>query len=359
MKTLVLEPIDVWLFRDGRPFERGVNHKAHSLFPPLPTVVQGAIRSHYLVTEGVDLADAAAIARKVGGRTDFGALRLRGPYVARRTKGKQYEPLFRVPADCGRCKEDRKVQTMPLTEKRVGVVTSLDGVLARLLYSHDVEPSKKPLGSWLTRSDLQLALQGKAVQPIDENELFVRDERVGIGLDWQTKTASDKLIYEAQFMCLKPNVGLLVGLDGYPNFPKNGVMKIGAEGRAASFYDDTGNALAFTAAPQRLKERFKLYFSTPAFFEKGWQPENWAKFFKGDVELVAVALPEGALAVSGFDFAMGKATETRHYVPAGSVYYFQQKTKGITVTWQDRLCQYAVTDFGAEIGFGQIFIAEW
>ncbi|HXG18262.1 MAG TPA: type III-B CRISPR module-associated Cmr3 family protein, partial [Methylomirabilota bacterium] len=42
---LFLEAIDVWLFRDGRPFDARSDHRAESLFPPYPSVMQGAIRS--------------------------------------------------------------------------------------------------------------------------------------------------------------------------------------------------------------------------------------------------------------------------------------------------------------------------
>ncbi|MFN8458059.1 MAG: hypothetical protein U0401_25975 [Anaerolineae bacterium] len=31
-----------------KPFNREIDHRAASLFPPLPTVIQGAIRTHYI-----------------------------------------------------------------------------------------------------------------------------------------------------------------------------------------------------------------------------------------------------------------------------------------------------------------------
>ena len=56
---LFLEAVDVWLFRDGRPFDAGQDHSAVSRFPPYPTVIQGAIRSHHLVQTGVNLTGLA------------------------------------------------------------------------------------------------------------------------------------------------------------------------------------------------------------------------------------------------------------------------------------------------------------
>jgi CRISPR-associated protein Cmr3 len=61
MMHLLLEAVDVWLFRDGRPFDAGSDHRADSLFPPYPSVMQGVIRSHHLVVKNVDLRDPKQI----------------------------------------------------------------------------------------------------------------------------------------------------------------------------------------------------------------------------------------------------------------------------------------------------------
>ncbi|MGQ9556098.1 MAG: type III-B CRISPR module-associated Cmr3 family protein, partial [Anaerolineae bacterium] len=58
--------------------------------------------------------------------------------------------------------------------------------------------------------------------------------------------------------------------------------------------------------------------------------------------------------IGGFDWATGDQKAAKRYVPAGSVYYFKgqgQLKAGLT--------QNAITDWGAEIGFGQIIIAKW
>jgi len=97
---LFLEPLDVWLFRDGRPFDAGSDHRAESLFPPYPTVIQGAGRSHHLTVQDVDLRDKDGITASVGTATDVLGLRLRGPFLERREEGTivRYYPQ---PADAG------------------------------------------------------------------------------------------------------------------------------------------------------------------------------------------------------------------------------------------------------------------
>ena len=52
---LFLEPEDVALFRDGRSFDAGSDHRARSLFPPNPSTVLGALRSKLLMDTGVSL----------------------------------------------------------------------------------------------------------------------------------------------------------------------------------------------------------------------------------------------------------------------------------------------------------------
>jgi CRISPR type III-B/RAMP module-associated protein Cmr3 len=56
---IVIRPMDVWLFRDGKPFMAGEDHAAETLFPPSPFTLQGAIRTKVLADKGVNLAEFA------------------------------------------------------------------------------------------------------------------------------------------------------------------------------------------------------------------------------------------------------------------------------------------------------------
>jgi len=56
---VAIRPIDVWLFRDGKPFTAGEDHAAETLFPPSPFTLQGAIRTKVLADKGVNLAEFA------------------------------------------------------------------------------------------------------------------------------------------------------------------------------------------------------------------------------------------------------------------------------------------------------------
>lgn len=101
MRALFPEPLDVWTFRDGRPFDAGKAHRAESRFPPLTTTVQGALRAFHLavVRKDAPFDDAAAIAEAVGPADGWGPLRMCGPFLARRTRDGRIERLFPLPAD--------------------------------------------------------------------------------------------------------------------------------------------------------------------------------------------------------------------------------------------------------------------
>ncbi len=351
---LFLTPVDVWLFRDGRPFDAGDDHYACSLFPPYPSVMQGAIRSHHLVVKGVDLRDRQAIAKTVGTAEDFGALRMRGPFIAHRSADGRLTRYFPAPADAVPNGEGRLKAITPQSAADRKVVTSADSQLPLLLFPHLGAEAKKPeLGGWLAEDALRRCLHGEPVEPTPAEALFTLEHRYGIGLDSDRRTTQEGLLYAAEFVRPCDGVGLYVEVEGYDGWLVRGVMRIGGEGRGARF--EQVDALAWPAPPAPLPQRFKLYFATPTYFTNGWQPASWNRFFDGEVALQAVAL-RGYEARGGYDWASGSQKPARRYVPAGSVYYFEAKGN---VRLRPGLIQNAVTDYGAEIGFGQVIISEW
>jgi CRISPR-associated protein Cmr3 len=350
--NLFLEPTDVWLFRDGRSFDAFSDHRAASLFPPYPTVVQGAIRSHHLIVAGVDLRDRKAIVDAVGTGHDVGNLRLRGPFLARRD-GERVARYFPQPADA--VSVTREPPTLrPASPPEVPSATLVSVPTPRLLGVRD-QPAKVQTDLWLLEDDLGAYLKGRTVAAVCGRSLFLREVRSGIGRDDAKRTTREGALYEAEFIRVHPDVGLLVEMEGYDGWPKSGIMRIGGEGRGARFEQVT--AASWPVPPDPLPRRFKVYFATPTFFAAGWLPEHggWTRYFEGDAELVAAAVGRYE-SVGGFDVASRSHKPARRYVPAGSVYYFE--SSGQTRLRPD-LLQRALTDWGAEIGFGQIVVEEW
>ena len=357
MMELFLEPVDVWLFRDGKPFDGGSDHRARSLFPPSPSVMQGAIRSYHLVVKGIDLRNRQAIADAVGTADDFKDLRLRGPFIARE-EGDKIVRYFPVPADVVPDKKagayrllvPRRRQEMP------NVLTSAPDDLPMLLWPpDDCEPSKEGFGQWLAETELLKCLQGEKAQAVGSDQLFARENRFGIGMNDATRTTEEGALYEVEFIRPCPGVGLWVQVAGYDGWPEAGTLRIGGEGHGAHFRQLEAS-LGWPQPPDPLPARFKVYFAAPAYFEDGWQPKaGWGRFFNGTVTLQAVALHRYE-SIGGFDWATGQQKPARRYVPAGSVYYFACEDR---TSLRGDLVNQAITEYGAEIGFGQMIITEW
>jgi len=354
---LFLEPVDVWLFRDGKPFDAFSDHRARSLFPPYPTVMQGAIRSHHLVVKGIDLRDQGAIEKTVGTAESFGSLRLRGPFIGRKLDDKIVR-YFPVPADVVPDKQAevyRLLKPRPRQEASY-ILSNAPSDLPLLLWPPEgYEPSEQELGQWMTEEDLLKCLRGETARAVNSEALFARESCFGIGRDDATRTTLEGALYEVEFIRPCPGVGLWIQVEGYNGWPDDGLMRIGGEGRGAHFYQLV-EPLAWPLPPDPLPTRFKVYFASPTYFEDGWRPrDGWEKFFTAPVILQAIALNRYE-SIGGFDWATGGQKPARHYVPAGSVYYF---THNGSARIKPNLVNGAITDFWPEIGFGQVIIAEW
>jgi CRISPR-associated protein Cmr3 len=379
MIHLFLEALDVWLFRDGRPFDALSDHRAESFFPPYPSVMQGALRSHHLVVKNVDLRNLEQIESTVGTVDDYKTLRLRGPFLARRENDqiKRYLPVpaHAVLGDGG---------LIALTPRDPPPTVKTSAPTPMLLWPKS-EPQKGDLGQWLPEHQLHslLAKSGTLlpIRGLSDGELFARESRLGIARDDARRTTEEGALYEVEFIRPCKDVGLLIEVEGYDGWPSQGVMRIGGEGRAARFEqirtypspsplsmgegksegEKKGSQSAFSVVspwpspPAPLPQRFFIYFATPTCFSKGWQPESWEKFFEGAVQLQTAALNRFQ-SLGGFDWAKNEHKPARRYVPAGAVYFFKSIGQA---KLKSGLTQNAVTDAGAEIGFGQILIGEW
>lgn len=350
-QPLFLQAVDVWMFRDGRPFDAGSAHRAKSVFPPYPSVLQGAFRTARLLWRGVDLKDKKAIADLVGGPDNYGSLRLRGPYLARCESG-QVIRYFPQPADA--IQEGRALTPAALSAPDSGKLKT-SAPLTRL-FGLDQKMGKPGEPLWVRENDLLDYLGDKPVRGIPAEELFVREERLGIALD-ERRVTRDGMLYQAEFVRPCNEVGLLVEMDGLddPEWKQGGLLHLGGEGRMASFELVSAHPLP---KPPVSASRFKVYFATPAYFENGWQPADWGNFFSSKVNLVAVALSRYET-LGGFNWAVQDTEASAHrparrFVPAGSVYYFEGSPE-----LKPGLIQQALTNFGAEIGFGQTIIKEW
>lgn len=350
---LFLKPEDVWLFRDGRPFDAASSHRARSFFPPYPSAMQGAIRSHQLVIKNVQFnnkANKEEIEKTVGTADDYGSLVMRGPFLAMYEDGKLTR-FFPRPADWFPVNEQSdQIHALTPAPHPTGLRTNAsDTDLPNLLFPSDFKPGKKEYGEWLSEDNLKTYFSGGQVTAHKGSELYVRESRVGIKLNASTRATEQGMLYEVEFIRPQENVGLYVEVTGYDGWPAQGTIKIGGEGHAARFQQIKPDDLP--APPKSVSGRFKIYFASPAYFKNGWLPSNWNQFFGIELSPCAVAL-KGYDTVGGFDYASHGDKASLRYVPAGSVYFFESKTEITSVAP-------AFTETGSQIGLGQVMFAKW
>ncbi len=349
---IFIEPNDVWMFRDNKPFTAASNFVAQSIFPPTPQTVQGAIRTAYLTQQGLDLQQFAGgniTDPVIGTPAKLGSLRIQGPYVAQRVNG-TVEALYPMPMDVlahkdkhGKLDEARVLK--PANQTTFATNAPFEGW--RPLEGGG-EGFKEASG-FLTQQGMAEYLGGKApsVKHIVKTEdVYSYEDRVGLAIDYGRRANRQKHFYRARFVRMQAGTGLLVGLDG-GKLNASGVLQIGGEARTGCY--ETVDAQPLPAAKDG---KLKVALLAPAWFEDVYQTD-WSPFV-GAGRLVSAVLGKPQ-PISGWDVAHKRPKPLRNFIPMGSVFYFEGASwqgKPFTATPDTNL------DFSA-MGFGTCAVGTW
>lgn len=371
--SLVIQPHDVLLFRDGKPFSAGADIRARSLFPPTPFTIQGAIRARVLFSSGVSPADYAQgttqahnLRQLIGlPQGSYGQLRLRGPFLCQQENGR-WVRYFPLPADVV-CLKGAYTLLQPLKEPpwRSNLPDNLQTSWVRT--AEHLEEAR----GWISEEELQGYLQGRAPGKVHEEPEFVeREHRFGIAMEWERRTVRESYLYLAEFLRLKEGVAFWIDVEGISETDlgeTTGFLQLGGEARAAYYEVQEPGTDSLLTPRNKLPQRFKVVLLTPAWFSGGWQPKsgNWAQFFnapKDSVRLVSAIIPRyQAIGGAYVDDGRRKGSfqkPMRRFVPAGSVYFFEHDD---TASWVGRPFTETPSgegDYG-QIGFGTCVIGEW
>jgi CRISPR-associated protein Cmr3 len=356
--NIFIEPGDVWLFRDGRPFAAGEEHAARSIFPPTPRTMQGAIRSARISQSGASFTDQGKWPADVGTPNDYRNLRMRGPVLARRDHDGE-TPFFVQPQDVVKMNGGWKV----LSPEQSGFQANWPEPLLAL--KTDGAPEKFEPG-WLSESDLTGYLRGEAFGVVKTSALFERERRFGVEIEGPVKRAREGNLFAIEFIRLNPGVGLLLDVKGVA-FDGSGMLQLGGEARAGRYETSEASLDLDTErrTPQNRddKTRFKLYLATPAIFSQGWLPGEMDKItlsgiWRGiDLRLMAAAVGKPNH-IGGRDISQrDRQRDMAMAVPAGSVYFFETEAGPAEVMNAfDGKC---VSDADPTIGFGLSYIGGW
>ena len=396
---IFIEATDVWLFRDGRPFDAGADHRAASIFPPAPTTIQGAIRTKLLAlynTSFTDYAEGNNISSEITdqiGTADNGQpgqMQFRGPFLARRQADNSIMPYFPRPADILQVNSDKVQRLVPLRpdNKAPFAANWPDEVpyLQPCLYDVSLVGDDKPEGGqawisavgmraylagkistdnfsppgqdrggrneWLAKAEAELNTSGYLGHVhLKPTTYFFRNEyRLGIGIEEVHKRPSDGKLYTATFVRPHNDVGLLVEVTGLleSKWSKAGILSLGGERKSArySLIDKPAHW------PTHETEGNKLYLATPTHFDGGWQTNNWQNYFSNAGQLTAACVSRPQM-IGGWDMAQNRPKPMQRYVPAGCVYFFDSSLQRVN---DEPICD--DKDAG-QIGFGTTFIGRY
>ncbi len=363
--SLLIEPLDVLLFRDGRPFSAGMDHLAGSVFPPLPSTIAGFIRSRLFVEAGGDWLRARERFGDLGGPDGYGDFRIEGLFLRR--DGTDYVP---VPGDVVRPKGSADggpfMLSRPLGPGGTPPITSnFPDRRLRFLWARTADVVEPAQGFVALEDLFSSYLLGEPPARVAREEEFVgREPRTGIGMDRERRSAGEGRLFLVEFVRLLDGVGLHVRFSGVRWPGTSGADTLGGERRPVRWTTVDRFALP-PAGPVAEKVgvsgRFKLVLLTPALFEDGWRPgrrfEEALREAGVDADLVAAAVGRPVHA-GGFDLHRQRPRTMHRAAPAGSVYFYEVHRgdpSRLAGSWGIR----AVSDVGWEAGMGLSVLGGW
>lgn len=374
MQYRAITALDVLNFRGNKNFGEAGEH-GESQMPPQPSIFAGALRSYWLAEQKVDLhqfKNAQHLADPVlnvqlGTPTKPGSFRVQQLCLAKINNHQLTDIYIPVPADVLALEKSTHV-LQPLTMPK-GIATS--GVLPQQA-ALKAKAEKPKGGQWLNKAGIAAYLQGQplneATHLIASANLWKTDERLGIALDTQKRTAEEGKIYTTESIAMNEEIGFLVAITGAENYPESGNLRLGGDGRAAQMSVCNGAMPAPDWQKIESQKRFKIILTTPALFNEGW---HWGqelaptklqvKIGNGTATLVSAAVNRFGV-ISGWDLAKWQPKDAQRITPTGSVYWLENYTGNIA-SLQQQLDEGIALDT-LEIsrraeGYNNFMIANW
>jgi CRISPR-associated protein Cmr3 len=392
---IFIEPCDVLLFRDGRPFSAGEEHRARSIFPPTPNTIQGVIRSKVLAERcgryqeykdgclNCPENNNCKIPKEIGtpAYNHYGNLQIKVTLLAKYEK-QNLTAYFPVPTDIVQIKN----KDNPVAESKLRYLRPLRDTIPGIndlayslhsLWTTESTPVEAVQGYWTQQNLVNYLLDKNLKKPDSLDTLYNRESRFGIEVDNNIQAVKEGKLYQTEFIRCKENIGLYIEFDGISNLSANpdsdiGLIGIGGENRVASYTNILG--INWTDFRENLIDKlkqsdgFKLYLATPTIFDskhqQGWLPK-WinSNTLSGEYEGIKLKLISAAISgyqtIGGWDVAHNKPKPTRRAVMAGSVYYFQTEATPEEILKAFHWQNLADEKSEAQIGYGLSLVGSW
>lgn len=352
-----VDPLDTIFFRDGKPFSMGEDTWGNCIFPPSPSVIYGALRTAYF-SNHIDRLEKANTEEDPTNN-----LVIKGIYFLDNLDNKNTLHLP-LPLDLV-----QKKDVEPELENEVHLLSLVELKLkSSCLTSHVLKGDQgvEAVDESLISGELlkkYLSCDGKNFSILRLSSRVITESKIGIGLSKETHTADESKIYRIGMKRLT-NLSLLVELEGL-EIPEKGLLKLGGEGKAASYTKISEPLIDFGLSEDNIDkniEKFKLYLSTPAIFHQGWLP-SWidvnsleGKYKNTKFKLLTASVGKFQN-LGGFDLKQKKPKPMWKVTPTGSVYYFKI-IEGDFKEIFSLFNRQSISEENAKQGFGITFVGK-
>lgn len=364
---IFIEPNDVLMFRDGRPFSGGDDHFARGACPPPPSTLYGAIRSYILSlkwsefesfsTSGQNIPDD--IMKEIGLPNKPGILTLKHFLLAKKGVA-GVEPFYPMPKDISWQKSNGKKKMFILSPQELTGINIKTDMPQGLIYMwYPTQEALEQSSGFLSSSDMEQYLLGKTQQNyIHQKDIFDLEERTGIRKNKLARSVEKGGLYSVGYFRFQRDTGFIANIEGVQSMPKQGILRLGGDHRSARYVETTWNDIPLEPIKKMVEtnKRFKIVLISPAIFSNGWLPGGInPQTMEGQIGGVNVKLISACVSrpigIGGFDMAKKMPKVMKKAVPAGSVYLFEAKEDNITKLFETVWLN-SISDERPQEGFG-------
>jgi len=364
---LFLEPNDVLMLRDGKPFSGGDDHFARGSFPPSPSTLYGALRSHILSIKSGEFDtfknEPAKIPKditaEIGSPTALGSLKITQFFIAKNNEG-HIQHYFPMPRDIVRAKgkDNGDLYVLkPNSSITEIALTDMPSGLQHLWFS--TNEALEAASGFLSEDEMKMYLLGSAPKKIMETKwIYETEERTGIRKNRSSRSVETGGLYSVEYFRMMQGVGFAIDVDGTTQLPDTGIIRLGGDHRSVRYFKSSWDSMDNKAIRDKISrdKHFKLVLITPAIFKYGWLPGSIDRStFEGDINGIKVKMVGAwigkAVGIGGFDIVKGMPKVMKKAVPAGSIYYFEL-INGDVDSLFERLWLKTISDERSQEGFG-------
>lgn len=325
-----ITPLDNLFFRDGKPFNKGEDNWADTLYLPYVSTVYGAIRSKYF-SENMDVFDFANTEKDPTKN-----LKITGFYLIINNT-----ILFPMPLDLiyykeGNIKKHESENLYPVYKMRSTLNENIYSSLhkkynLRELFLVEKDAKVETLeNAYLKDVQMEKYFNNKINSKINAQKIsknMCEESKIGIAKNNKTGSAQESMLYRIN-QVRYDGISIVVEFEGI-DIEEKGILKLGGKGNVVKYEQiDVKDKLLDKDEKQYLCNRLKMYMLTPGIFENGWIPDFINEdTLEGTLNGIRVKLINAAIGkhqnISGYDMKKNRPKPMKRAVPQGSVYIFE------------------------------------